>query len=120
MSESQLHQFIRILANCRNICAHNERLYSFRVKEAIPDTILHHKLKIPLKNRQYSIGKNDLFAVVIALRYLLDNDEFKHFKRDLKKLINSILMQCPHISQEFLFTQMGFPQNWDNITRYKK
>lgn len=46
MSEVQLHQLIRILASCRNVCAHNERLYSFQVNEAIPDMILHSKLKL--------------------------------------------------------------------------
>ena len=68
MSEVQLHQLIRILASCRNVCAHNERLYSFQVNEAIPDMVLHSKLQLPQKNGQYTIGKKDLFAVVIALR----------------------------------------------------
>lgn len=120
ISEVQLHQFIRILASCRNICAHNERLYSFQVNEAIPNMILHNKLHLPRKKGQYTIGKNDLFAVVIALRYLIDNDEFKQFKTGLKRLINSVLKNCPHISQELLFSQMGFPTNWEKINCYKK
>lgn len=91
MSEVQLHQLIRILASCRNVCAHNERLYSFQVNEAIPDMVLHSKLQLPQKKGQYTIGKKDLFAVVIALRYLIDNQEFKLFKTELKRLINSVL-----------------------------
>lgn len=119
MSEIQFHQFIRILARCRNVCAHNERLYSFQVNEAIPDTMLHSKLQLPMKNGQYINGKKDLFAVVISLRYLISNDEFKHFKSSLKALINSILKTCPHISQELLFSKMGFPDNWEKISRYQ-
>ncbi len=120
MSEIQLHQLIRILASCRNICAHNERLYSFRVNEAIPDMLLHSKLQIPQKKGQYTIGKKDLFAVVVALRYLLDDSEFKKFKTELNRLITSVLKNCSHISQELLFSKMGFPVNWNKITRYKK
>lgn len=120
MSEVQLHQLIRILASCRNVCAHNERLYSFQVNEAIPDMVLHSKLQLPQKKGQYTIGKKDLFAVVIALRYLIDNQEFKLFKTELKRLINSVLKNCPHISQELLFSKMGFPANWEKIVRYKK
>ena len=26
VTEAQLHQFIRVIANCRNVCAHGERL----------------------------------------------------------------------------------------------
>ena len=120
ISEVQLHQLIRILASCRNVCAHNERLYSFQVNEAIPDMVLHSKLQLPQKKGQYTIGKKDLFAVVIALRYLIDNQEFKQFKTELKRLIHSVLNNCPHISQELLFSKMGFPANWEKIVRYKK
>lgn len=120
ISEVQLHQFIRILASCRNVCAHNERLYSFHVNEAIPNTMLHRKLQLPYQKGQYTIGKKDLFAVVIALRYLIDNDEFKQFKAELKRLIHSILKSCPHVSQELLFSKMGFPANWEKISLYKK
>lgn len=119
MSEVQLHQFIRILASCRNICAHGERLFSFKVNEAIPDMPLHKKLCLSKKKGQYVIGKRDLFAVVIALRYLIDNNEFLFFKRNLKRLISTVLKECPHISRDMLYFKMGFPDNWDKICRYK-
>ncbi len=120
MTEVQLHQFIRILASCRNVCAHNERLYSFQVNEAIPDTILHHKLQLPKKKGQYILGKNDLFAVVIALRYLISDDEFKKFRKTLLFLIKEVLKKCPHLTEEQLLKEMGFPKNWTGITRYHK
>jgi abortive infection bacteriophage resistance protein len=120
ITEKQLHQFITILARCRNECAHGERLYSFCIKEAIPDMPLHNKMGIPQKRGYYCCGKNDLFAVVIALRYLIGNEEFKLFKKNLLKLMNGVLNECPHISRENLLSKMGFPMNWDKITRYRK
>ncbi len=119
ISEVQLHQFISVLASCRNTCAHNERLYSFRVNESIPNTLLHLKLNIPIRRGQYLMGKNDLFSVVIAFRFLLDEKEFKTFKRQLKKLIDNILLSCPHLRKNDLYRRMGFPENWSKITRYK-
>lgn len=115
LSEVQLHQFIRILASCRNICAHNERLYSFHVNESIPNMPIHQALNLKLKNGHYIVGKHDLFAVVIAIYYLTDANEFNEFKTHLENLINSVLNNCPHISQELLYTQMGFPVNWKDI-----
>ena len=38
---------------------------------------LHDKLKIAKKKGQFVSGKSDLFAVVIALRYLIGNEDFK-------------------------------------------
>lgn len=120
VSEFELHQFIRVLASCRNTCAHGERLFTFRIKESGPDTVLHKKMRIPTKNGAYTLGKQDLFAVVIALRYLITNDEFKVFKRNLKAAVGIVLNKCPHISEQQLYGYMGFPSDWDKMTRYKK
>lgn len=120
MTEVQLHQFIRILASCRNVCAHGERLYSFQVNEAIPDMLLHQKLQLPQKKGQYIIGKKDLFAVVITLRYLISNEEFKVFRKNLALLVKDVLKKCPHLTEDQLLKEMGFPKNWAKITRYKQ
>lgn len=120
VTERELHQFITVIAKCRNICAHGERLFSFHIRETIPNTILHDKLNISIKKGQYVRGKQDLFAVVIALRYLVDNEEFKAFKAELTRNIKRVLKKCPHISKEQLLKEMGFPLNWDKITRFKK
>ena len=69
-TEKQLHQFITVIAKCQNVCAHEERLFNFRTTDMISDTLLHSKLGIPCKKGLYQNSKKDLFAVVIALRYL--------------------------------------------------
>lgn len=120
VSERQLHQFMRVLTSCRNVCAHGERLFSFTVNEAIPDTILHTKLNIPKHNGQYICGKNDLFGVLIALKYLLDSEEFRQLKLVLTRLIYSVLKNCPHLTKTQLLSYMGFPENWMKITLYRK
>ncbi len=120
VTERELHQFLTVIARCRNICAHGERLFSFHIRESIPNTTLHKKLHIQTKNGQYINGKQDLFSIVIALRYLISNEDFKKFKSELVKLIRQVLTHCQHISEEQLLNEMGFPTNWKNITRYKK
>ena len=119
-TEKQLHQFITVLAKYRNVCAHGERLYNFKTKDMIPDTLLHAKLSIPQKKNLYIYGKNDLFAVVLSLRYLIRDDEFKMFKKSLSPLIKRVLANCPHLDKNQLLRQMGFPNNWDKIIKYKK
>lgn len=119
ISEVQLHQLVTVLARCRNVCAHGERLYDFHIRETIPNMPLHQKLQLPIKNNQYIMGKQDLFAVVIALRYLISSEEFKVFKSSLSKLIKKVLKQCSHLTCGQLLKKMGFPGNWEKITRYK-
>mgnify|MGYP003293328553 FL=1 len=119
-TEKQLHQFITVIAKCRNVCAHGERLFDFRTTDMIPDTLLHSKLGIPCKKGLYQNGKKDLFAVVIALCYLISDTEFKLFRRNLVRLIKDVLKKCPHLTEDQLLKEMGFPKNWAKITRYKK
>lgn len=82
--------------------------------------LLHSKLQLPQTKGPYIMGKKDLFAVVIALRYLIPSEEFKVFRKNLSLLIKKVLKKCPHLTEEQLLKEMGFPKNWNKITRYKK
>lgn len=77
----------------RNICAHGERLYSYKTKNAIPDFPIHDKLGIIKKGKQYECGKHDLFAVVIALRYLLPKNLFKNLNKNWRTYYLNIYRQ---------------------------
>ena len=119
VSERELSQHLKVLTQFRNICAHNERLFSFQSRYEIPDTDLHKKMKIPKLGNQYLYGKHDLFAVVISFRYLLNKDDFMIFKRKLSYLIKSFARKTNSSKKNKLLHSMGFPENWMNISRYK-
>lgn len=119
ITEKELIQYLKVLTVFRNICAHNERLFSFKTRFEIPDTLLHKKMKIPQKGTQYLYGKHDMFALLIAFRYLLDKEDFKIFKKELTKLLNSFSATTSSNQKDKLLRAMHFPSNWTNITRYK-
>ena len=118
VKEKPLEQYLKVLTLFRNVCAHNERLFSFRTQIDFPDTKLHDKLSIPQKGTQYICGKKDLFGVVIAFRYLLPADSFLDFKRSLIKLLHTYHKQSSQLDEPTLLVMMGFPSNWTSITRY--
>lgn len=119
VNEKQLGQITTVLTKYRNACAHGERLFTYKTNDSIPDLKIHSSLNIPKKGNQYIYGKNDLFSVVISLRYLLPKDQFLEYKQKLSKLINDYLKSSPIAKADFL-NEMGFPINWSDITRYKK
>lgn len=116
---NQMEQFLSCLTKFRNVCAHGERLFTYRTFDAISDLPIHKKLKIQKENGQYIYGKSDLFASVIAFRYLLPKEDFYRFKRNLNKLIVNLFKTVKHINEDELLQRMGFPPNWKNITRYR-
>lgn len=120
ISEKGLGQYLNCMTLFRNVCAHNERLFSFRlIKIEFPDTDLHDKMKVTKKGTQYLFGKKDYFGLVIALRYMLSRNDFLLYFRSLKKLINSYLKKSHRISRDELLLQMGLPENWESLTRYR-
>jgi abortive infection bacteriophage resistance protein len=120
LNECHLSTMLNVLAEYKSVCDHNERLVFYQTRNAIPDLPLHEKLRLSKKGGQYLCGKRDFFAVVIALRYLLSNDDFKAFKGGLVRIINKHLRQTATIVGLDLNVILGLPGNWVSITRYKK
>ena len=121
VNQRQLAQYLGVITKFRNVCAHGERLYSYQTyNNEIPDTALHNKLGIPKNGTQYRFEKHGLFVVVIALRYLLPNDDLKRFRMSLKPSIQNYLKAPGAMVAETLYQYMGFPSNWSKITAYRK
>lgn len=119
INRRQMEQFLSVLTKFRNVCAHGERLFTYRTMDSISDLPLHQKLFIPMNGVQYRYGKNDLFAVVIAFRYLISARDFLVFKKKLSRLIDNASMELKHMDNSELLERMGFPTNWKDITRYR-
>lgn len=109
------------MTDYRNLCAHNERMFSHRcAKKDIPDFLLHKKLAIPTQGNYYLLGKRDYFAVLLTFRYLLPNSEFLQYKSQLNQLIEKAIRNNQQISHDNLLNIMGFPENWKKVTAYRK
>ena len=119
VNERQLEQYLKVLTLFRNVCAHNERLFSFRTHIDFPDTDLHRKLQIPKNGNQYLYGKRDLFGIIIAFRYLFASETFICFKKSLKRLLRQYTNRSTRLTEAQLCSLMGFPLNWEKITRYQ-
>ena len=83
VKKNEMIKYLKVLTLYRNVCAHNERLFSYHTYIDIPDTLLHKKLGISKNGSKYIYGKNDLFSVVITFRYLLPKTDFLLFKKQL-------------------------------------
>ncbi len=120
VSPKQMMQMLSVLTKFRNVCAHGERLFSYQTNDDIPDFPLHQKLTIPKKGSQYIYGKRDLFSVVISFRYLLPTNEFLTLKKSLAGEVMRLLKSCKSLTEPQVLSAMGFPENWKDITRYKR
>lgn len=120
VNEKQLRQHLCVLTKFRNVCAHNERLFSYQTKDDIPDTEIHKKLGLPKNGSQYIFGKRDLFALVVSFKYLLPDEDFQKFFASLTKIIRHYMNSSSAIPESTLLKYMGFPSNWKKISTLEK
>lgn len=112
--------YLPILANYRNLCAHEDILYENKTQKAIDDTVYHQLLKIPKVNDEYIYGKNDLFALIIIMKQLLQKEEFKGMIVELENVVNTLNYNLRTISIDKVFKKMGFPNNWTDIANIER
>lgn len=116
ITENELIRMLDLLARVRNVCAHNERLYNYRYnKGSINDTTIHQYLNIRKSNVQYVKGKQDLFAVIIVLKYLLSVDEFSQFIDEINRALEILFNSTRQLQKTQMYKYMGFPTNWLDI-----
>lgn len=109
--------WLPILANYRNLCAHEDILYDHKAQRSIPNTRFHKELEIPKMDGEYIYGKDDLFALVIILKNLLRADDFYLLMEGLDYEINLLSTKLKTISINKVLDIMGFPVNYKEIVR---
>lgn len=115
LTVEELLKYLPILANYRNLCAHEDIVYENRTQVAIDDCIYHKLLHIDQMDGEYIYGKNDVFALVIILKRMLSHYEFSDMMEELKKNIKNLEYNLHTIGIDKVLDKMGFPKSWENL-----
>ena len=110
-----LRIFLTLLSNFRNVCAHEDILYDHRVQRSIPDNEYHKLLGIQMVDEEYIYGKNDLFSLVIILKYMLSCDEFSLMIDEIKSEVDILDEKVSTVPLETILNKIGFPSNYYDI-----
>lgn len=108
VSSRDLETILEFLAKIRNICCHNEILFSWIDEEImIPSTKYHEYF---MKNNiQY--GKKDFLAILICIKLLIDKEKFSTLVNNINKLINKTYKELNMTKKELLYL-MHLPENY--------
>ena len=107
--------YLSILANYRNLCAHEDILYNHRTQKVIPDCRFHQELNIDMTDGEYNYGKNDLFSVVIIFKQMLSESEFRDFVNEVGYEIDILEGKSNTVPINNFLNKIGFPDNWREI-----
>lgn len=110
-----LSTYLAIVANYRNICAHEEILYDHKTQKCIPDSKYHAALNIPKIDGEYKYGKNDLFTLIIILKNMLFESEVVDLVNEISYEVDKLTGKLNSIGIEKVLNACGFPLNWVEI-----
>ena len=116
MNSEDFKVYLGLLANYRNLCAHEDIVFEHRTQTYISDTEYHSKLNLRQNELgEFTQGKNDLFAVIIMLKKLLQKDRFNECMLEINAILNRFDEEVDIIKNDKLLNKMGFPNNYMDI-----
>ena len=113
--EKTLKTYLHNIAIVRNICAHDEKLYDLKLNNAIIKNNIHFNYNLDLQDGKYSNGYKDLFSIIIILKVLLKEAEFKKFYSILINDLEELKENIKSIDFIQILNKMGFPQNYKKL-----
>lgn len=119
MRVTDLLNFLPILANYRNLCAHEDILYDNRTAVMIETNKYHTMLNLPQLEGEYTCGKNDLFALIIIMKYLLRDEEFRLLIKEIDYEKSVLAGKLASLDIEDIMIYMGFPKNYTELINMK-
>ena len=111
----EMEMYLPILANYRNLCAHEDIVFNHFTQRIIPDTKYHSMLQIDKSNNEYIYGKNDIFALIIILKRLLTKVDFKMMMNEINYEFDRLCGKLHVIKIDDVINAMGFPPNYKDI-----
>ena len=115
VSSDAFEDYLSILANYRNLCAHEDILFNHETQKGIVDTRYHELLGIPKVDEEYIYGKHDIFALIIILKELLTKTDFKMMMNEIEYEIDWLSSKLNSIDVNKVLYRMGFPENYREI-----
>ena len=112
----RLEDYLSILSNYRNLCAHEDIMYNHETQKGIDDTKYHEILNIPKMDDEYTCGKHDIFALIIILKELLTADDFKMMMNEINYEMDWLESKLKSIKIGKILLRMGFPENYKQIS----
>ena len=117
ISADELANYLPLLANFRNLCAHEDIMYDHKTQRRIDTTKYHSLLDIPVMDGDYIYGKDDLFALVIMLKQLLRDEDFNSMINEISYEVDILAGKLDSIGINKVLDAMGFPVNYKDILR---
>lgn len=102
LSDKVLKQIIQNMTMVRNICAHNDRLFSFHSKFLISFKYIDSKYN----SKDKSVN---LYIIKESMKYMLDDNKKLEFENEIKEQIDKLKDNVNSVEIKIILNLMGYP-----------
>ena len=97
------------------------KIFFMKIKlKKIDDTIYHKLLNLKKEENEYIQGKNDLFALIIIMKQMLQTEDFKNMSLEIDNVIQTLNYNLNTIKLDKVLNRMGFPINWKELANIER
>ncbi|PIO79870.1 Abi family protein [Streptococcus parauberis] len=100
--------FVENIAEVRNVCAHDNRLWEFKCKESIK----YYPSLHDIYNIKNNSPRSDIYNVYLVLRYFMTPFKYKILTKTLKKRLKNFDNKLESQSINSFLGYLGFPPEW--------
>lgn len=114
---ANLKNIIALLADIRNMCAHDEILICYKHKRIHISELPEHNSFNLLRNKTGDLlqGTSDLFAILLSIKYLMNRTTYSTFIQAIESKIERFLRIHKTISKKDLLEYMNLPDNFSSL-----
>lgn len=115
----KLKSIIALLADVRNMCAHDEILMCYKHKRIHISELPEHSYFLLKKNKTGDLiqGVSDLFAILVSIKYLINRTTYNLFIQNIESKIEKFLKIHPNILREDLLNYINLPDNFSDLKK---
>lgn len=95
----------------RNVCAHEERLYNFKLDKPSKSSNIAVLLNIPTNQLNYG----NIFTMVSFLKLVITKEDYNGLIKSLKKLFDKYTNKFKSVNFNEILVLMGFSANWQQL-----
>ncbi len=110
LTSDMMESILKTTNYYRNVCAHEERLYSYRIYKPSPSSDISTALNIP----NNKLNKGNVFTLVSFLKLVIPKKEHKALIIQINRHFNKYESKFNSVKFTEILKVMGFPRNWEN------
>ena len=109
ISSGMVESILKSINFFRNVCAHEERLYNYKIRKISKISSVSNVLGVDTTQ----LEKGNLFTAIVFLKLVTSKEEYEHLKKMIQNLFSKYDSHFKSLEFSEILMKMGFQPAWE-------